>query len=169
MGKREYQIADSGDISIPLTTLRENMIVKVNGTNGVEISRTGIETKMVVQKGSWNDSFPLEGGGEMLLKLQFVLSEEEQNRIHMMRQSALKKVGVNQSSTLSEKATAPSLGYDEGSEQKKVELTNQRLLSQDEAATMSSPHYASHVKLRTDELARQRDVQMVSCFIIGCD
>ncbi|KAI4379987.1 hypothetical protein MLD38_006221 [Melastoma candidum] len=166
MGKREYQIADSGDFSIPLTTLRENMIVKVFDANGAEICRTGIDTKMVVEKGLWNDRFPLEGGGEMLLKLQFVLSEEEKNRIRMMRLSALAKKDaelVSKSTTLSEKATSSSLRYDEGSEQKKVEPTNQRVLSQDEAATMSSPHHASRVKSRTDELTPLNQDSTTGC------
>lgn len=41
MGKREYQIGDDGDFSIPLTTLRENLVVKLLDPDGNEMSRTG--------------------------------------------------------------------------------------------------------------------------------
>ncbi|XP_030465253.2 uncharacterized protein LOC115684603 isoform X2 [Syzygium oleosum] len=91
MGKREYQIGDDGDFSIPLTTLRENLVVKLLDKDGNEVSRTGVETRLVVEKGIWDDFFPFEGCGEVHLKIQFTLSEEEQNRIRVMRLSALKK------------------------------------------------------------------------------
>ncbi|KAI6679617.1 hypothetical protein NL676_033498 [Syzygium grande] len=91
MGKRAYQIGDDGDFSIPLTTLRENLVVKLLDKDGNEVSRTGVETRLVVEKGIWDDFFPFEGGGEVHLKIQFTLSEEEQNRIRVMRLSALKK------------------------------------------------------------------------------
>lgn len=38
----------------------------------------------MVEKGIWDDIFFLEGGGKIHLKMQFVLSEEEQSRIRMM-------------------------------------------------------------------------------------
>ncbi|KAF8036363.1 hypothetical protein BT93_C2164 [Corymbia citriodora subsp. variegata] len=91
MGRKEYQIGDDGDFSIPLTTLHENLVVKLLDKDGNEVARTGVETKLVVEKGLWDDFFPFEGGGEAHLKIQFTLSEEEQNRIRMMRLSALKK------------------------------------------------------------------------------
>ncbi|XP_030541772.1 uncharacterized protein LOC115749195 isoform X2 [Rhodamnia argentea] len=91
MGKKEYQIGDDGDFSIPLTTLRENLVVRLLDKDGNEVSRTGVETKLAVEKGLWDDFFPFEGGGEVHLKIRFTLSDEEQNRIRMMRLSALKK------------------------------------------------------------------------------
>ena len=39
---------------------------------------------MVVEKGVWDDIFSLEGGGHVHMNLQFVLSEEERQRIQIM-------------------------------------------------------------------------------------
>ncbi|XP_031387701.1 uncharacterized protein LOC116200886 isoform X2 [Punica granatum] len=108
MGRREYQASENGDLSIPLTTLRENLVVKLLNSNGHEISCTVVETRLVVEKGIWDEIFHLEGGGKMHLKMQFVLSEEEQSRIRMMRLSALKKKHgdlINDSSKGPDKAT----------------------------------------------------------------
>lgn len=44
----------------------------------------GVETTSIVEKGIWDDLFLLEGGGHVHMKLQFVLSEEERDRIRMM-------------------------------------------------------------------------------------
>lgn len=49
----------------------------------------GVEIKSIVEKGLWDDLFPLEGGGHVHMKLQFVLSEEERSRIRMMVQCLL--------------------------------------------------------------------------------
>lgn len=43
-----------------------------------------METKLIVEKGLWDDLFPLEEGGQVHMKLQFVLSEDERNRIRLM-------------------------------------------------------------------------------------
>lgn len=50
---------------------------------------TGVEIKSIVEKGLWDDLFPLEGGGHVHMKLQFVLSEEERSQIRMMVQYLL--------------------------------------------------------------------------------
>ncbi|KAJ6742788.1 hypothetical protein OIU85_016834 [Salix viminalis] len=91
MGKREYETRDKGDFIFPLATLRENLIVTLLDAKGNEISHTGVETRLVVEKGIWDDTFPLEGGGHVRMKLQFVLSEEDRHRIRIMRELALKK------------------------------------------------------------------------------
>ncbi|XP_022728938.1 uncharacterized protein LOC111284530 isoform X2 [Durio zibethinus] len=91
IGKREYQTWDKGEFSFPLTTLRDNLIIILQDAEGNEISHTGVETKLVVEKGVWDDIFSLEGGGHVHMKLQFVLCEEEHRRIRIMRESALKK------------------------------------------------------------------------------
>ncbi|XWS26703.1 hypothetical protein CRYUN_Cryun26dG0053100 [Craigia yunnanensis] len=91
MGKREYQTWDKGEFSFPLTTLRDNLIITLQDADGNEISHTGVETRLVVEKGVWDDIFSLEGGGHVHMKLQFVLNEEERQRIRIMRESALKK------------------------------------------------------------------------------
>lgn len=43
-----------------------------------------VKTMVVVEKRSWDSFFPLEGGGRVHLKLQFILSAEEHKRIHEM-------------------------------------------------------------------------------------
>ncbi|XP_030490774.2 uncharacterized protein LOC115707077 isoform X3 [Cannabis sativa] len=91
MGKREYQTWDKGEFSFPLTTLRDNLTVVLQNAEGNEISQAGVETKSIVEKGLWDDFFPLKGGGHVHMRLQFVLNEDERNRIRMMRESALKK------------------------------------------------------------------------------
>ncbi|GMI97801.1 hypothetical protein like AT5G56850 [Hibiscus trionum] len=90
-GKIEYQTWDKGEFSFPLTTLRDNLIITIQDAEGNEISHTGVETRLVVEKGVWDDIFSFEGGGHVHMKLQFVLSEEERQRIRIMRESALKK------------------------------------------------------------------------------
>ncbi|XP_057969150.1 uncharacterized protein LOC131158356 isoform X2 [Malania oleifera] len=91
IGKDEYQTWGKGDFSFPLTTLRKNLIVTLLDQEGNAISHTGIDTMLVVEKGSWEQIFPFEGGGHVHMKLQFILSEEERNQIRIMRESALKK------------------------------------------------------------------------------
>ncbi|KAK4754000.1 hypothetical protein SAY87_002104 [Trapa incisa] len=91
MGRGEYPVPKNGEVSIPLTTLREDLIIKLMSGDGQEISHLDIKTRVVVEKGIWDEIFYLEGGGQIHLKLQFVLSEEEKSRIRNMRLSALKK------------------------------------------------------------------------------
>ncbi|XP_024185345.1 uncharacterized protein LOC112190159 isoform X2 [Rosa chinensis] len=92
LGSRsEYQIWESRDLSFPLTTLRDNMLVILQDSEGNQISETGIETRSIVEKGLWDDFFPLKGGGFLHMKLQFLLNEEERNQIRVMRESAVKK------------------------------------------------------------------------------
>lgn len=42
---------------------------------------TGVHSMEIVEKGIWDDFFPLEEGGHVHMTLQFSLSEEERNRI----------------------------------------------------------------------------------------
>lgn len=42
---------------------------------------TEVETSSIVEKGYWDDFFQLEGGHYVHMKLQFILSEDERNRI----------------------------------------------------------------------------------------
>ncbi|XP_045789926.1 nucleolar protein dao-5 isoform X2 [Trifolium pratense] len=90
LGKIEYQISDKGNFSFPLTSLRDDLIFKIQDAEGKEISRAGVHIRLILEKGVWEDMFPL-GEGQLHLKLQVVLSDEERDRIRMMRQSALKK------------------------------------------------------------------------------
>ncbi|XP_048431588.1 uncharacterized protein LOC103951948 isoform X3 [Pyrus x bretschneideri] len=91
MGKRECQAWDKGDFTFALTTLRDNLVLLLQDSEGNEISHAGVEVKSIVEKGLWDDLFPLKGGGFVRMKLQFVLNEEERNKIRMMRESAVKK------------------------------------------------------------------------------
>ncbi|KAB2619714.1 hypothetical protein D8674_015583 [Pyrus ussuriensis x Pyrus communis] len=91
MGKRECQAWDKGDFTFALTTLRDNLVLLLQDSEGNEISHAGVEVKSIVEKGLWDDLFPLKGGGFVRMKLQFVLNEEERNKIQMMRESAVKK------------------------------------------------------------------------------
>ncbi|XP_026662641.2 uncharacterized protein LOC103712837 isoform X2 [Phoenix dactylifera] len=91
MGKREYQSVGRGHFLFPVTSLRENLILMLHDMAGNLLSRTEFKIRLVVEKGIWDDVFPLEGGGSVRMKLQFVLSEEERQRIHEMRYSALKR------------------------------------------------------------------------------
>ncbi|KAF5743050.1 hypothetical protein HS088_TW09G01112 [Tripterygium wilfordii] len=90
MGKRAYQTVDKGDFSFPLATFRDKLVIALQDAEGNEISHTGVDTRLVVEKGTWDDRFPL-GGGHVHLKLQFILSEEDRQRIRSRRELALKK------------------------------------------------------------------------------
>lgn len=91
LGKTEYQTWDKGDFSFPLTTLRDSLTVTIQDPEGNEISKIGVHSMAIVEKGIWDDLFPLKEGGHVHMKLQFCLSEEERNRIRGVRESALKK------------------------------------------------------------------------------
>ncbi|XP_071908868.1 uncharacterized protein [Coffea arabica] len=91
LGKREYLTSDTGDFLFPLTTLHDNLVVRLLDAEGNEIALTGIQTMSIVEKVSWDEKFPLDGGGHVHLKLQFVLNQEERNRIRLKREAAVKK------------------------------------------------------------------------------
>ncbi|KAK1365287.1 hypothetical protein POM88_040848 [Heracleum sosnowskyi] len=91
LGKTEYQTWDKGDFSFPLTTLRDSLTVTIQDSKGNDISKIGVHSMAIVEKGIWDDLFPLEEGGHVHMKLQFSLSEEDRNRIRGVRESALKK------------------------------------------------------------------------------
>ncbi|KAJ0971370.1 hypothetical protein J5N97_019329 [Dioscorea zingiberensis] len=91
MGKREYQTGDKGECSFPVMSLRENLVLMLHDKEGNEISRTEFRTMSVVEKGIWDDLFPLKGGGHIRMRVQFSLSEEERLRIREMRESVVRK------------------------------------------------------------------------------
>ncbi|XP_027902018.1 uncharacterized protein LOC114162359 isoform X3 [Vigna unguiculata] len=118
LGRIEYQVNDKENLSFPITSIRDDLIFKIQDAEGNEISRTGcfsvhilfelafsksdtvtsltneqmagIQIKLILEKGVLEDKFPL-GGGHLRLKLQVILSDEERDRIRSLRQSALKK------------------------------------------------------------------------------
>ncbi|GAA0182205.1 hypothetical protein LIER_30336 [Lithospermum erythrorhizon] len=108
IGRRGYETWDNGDFSFPLTTLRDNLIVALQDADGNEIAHTGVEIMLIVEKGSWDDYFPLDGGGEVHMKLQFFLSEEDRDRVRMMRESALRKKQQKESSVSVESSSTDS-------------------------------------------------------------
>ncbi|KAM7277089.1 hypothetical protein ACFE04_018955 [Oxalis oulophora] len=91
MGKKEYGTSVKEDFSFPLTSLRDNLIIKFLDAEGREISQTGVETRLIVEKGLWDDTFALEGGGHVHMKLRFLLSAEERDQVRAMRHTALKR------------------------------------------------------------------------------
>ncbi|PPR92900.1 hypothetical protein GOBAR_AA27766 [Gossypium barbadense] len=97
MGKTEYQTCDKGEFSFPLTTLHDNLIITLQDADGNEITHRVVETKLVVEKGVWDNIFSLEGGWHVHMKLQFVLSEEERQRIRVMDTVPLELEKVNTS------------------------------------------------------------------------
>ncbi|WOL20410.1 hypothetical protein Cni_G29215 [Canna indica] len=91
-GKREYQTMGKRELSFPVVSLRDNLVVMVYGSDGNLVSQTAeFKTISVVEKGTLDGSFSLEGGGIVHLRLQFILSEEERLRVHELRNSKLKR------------------------------------------------------------------------------
>ncbi|CAN6806726.1 unnamed protein product [Brassica oleracea] len=91
MGKIEYRTSDSGDYIFPVTRLQENLIVTLLDVNGNGLLHKEIETRMIIESGFLEEKLSFNGYGNVQLKMQFVLSEEDRNRIRFLRQSALRK------------------------------------------------------------------------------
>ncbi|XP_019087221.1 PREDICTED: uncharacterized protein LOC104726229 isoform X2 [Camelina sativa] len=91
MGKLEYRTSDSGDYIFPVTRLRENLIVSLLDVNGNRILHREIETRIIIENGFLEEKLSFNGYGNVQLKMQFVLTEEDRNRIRFLRQSALRK------------------------------------------------------------------------------
>ncbi|KAK8921065.1 hypothetical protein KSP39_PZI019903 [Platanthera zijinensis] len=98
MGKREYYNAGGGELSFPMMSLRENLIVVLYDA-AEEILRTEVITRLLIEKGFWDTFFPLKDGGSLHMKLQFSLTAEDRKRIHEMRDSALKNRRIKKSMT----------------------------------------------------------------------
>ncbi|GJR58284.1 hypothetical protein Tco_1500446 [Tanacetum coccineum] len=91
LGKVEHEAEEKGTYSFPLTNMRDNLIITIQDSEGNQVSHSGVRTMSIIEKGTWDDLFPIEGGGLIHMKLQFVLSDEERNRIRLMRETAMKK------------------------------------------------------------------------------
>ncbi|XP_071716087.1 uncharacterized protein [Rutidosis leptorrhynchoides] len=91
LGKVEHDAIEKGTFSFRLTNLRDNLMITVHDSEGNQVSNSGIRTMTIIEKGTWDDVFSIEGGGLIHMKLQFILSDEERNRIRLMRESAMKK------------------------------------------------------------------------------
>ncbi|KAL2929981.1 Kinesin-related protein SMY1 [Bienertia sinuspersici] len=91
MGKQTHEMRNKEETSFPLASLRDNLTVSIHDFEGNEIAHTDVETRSIVEKVVWDDLFLLEGGGKIRMRLQFILTEDEQNRIRSMRESATRK------------------------------------------------------------------------------
>lgn len=107
VGKREYQTKPSkadgdkttawnSDFTFPVLNLRDNLVVSLLDSKGNSISETDIGTTIIIEKGFWDDLFPLKGGGHVHLRLNFLLTAEERKKIEAMREAALnrKELGI---------------------------------------------------------------------------
>ncbi|KAL8035887.1 hypothetical protein ABFX02_12G124500 [Erythranthe guttata] len=134
MGKRQYQTWDKGDFSFPITKLREDLVVALLDAGGNEIARADIRTMQVMEKGSWDEVFPINGGGNVHMKLQFILSDEERNRIRIVRESAVKKKlemnpNINLRLTSSRDSVEPSTKYEQTVSDSEKELVAINVMS----------------------------------------
>lgn len=91
LGKIEHEAGEKDTFSFPLTNLRDNLIITILDSEGNQVSHSGVRTISIIEKGIWDDLFPIEGGGLIHMKLQFVLNDEERKRIRSMREYAMKK------------------------------------------------------------------------------
>lgn len=60
--------------------LKSSILVNANHKGSCRLVE--FKTLSVVERGMLDDTFPLEGGGTVRVRLQFFLSEEERLRIH---------------------------------------------------------------------------------------
>ncbi|KAI3802856.1 hypothetical protein L1987_31001 [Smallanthus sonchifolius] len=85
------ELPSSSNSHSPLLNLRDDLIITVLDSEGNQVSHSGVRTMSILEKGVWDDVFSIEGGGLIHMKLEFILSDEERNRIRSMRESAMKK------------------------------------------------------------------------------
>ncbi|KAL8035890.1 hypothetical protein ABFX02_12G124500 [Erythranthe guttata] len=88
----------------------------------------------VMEKGSWDEVFPINGGGNVHMKLQFILSDEERNRIRIVRESAVKKKlemnpNINLRLTSSRDSVEPSTKYEQTVSDSEKELVAINVMS----------------------------------------
>ncbi|XP_006654168.1 uncharacterized protein LOC102706101 [Oryza brachyantha] len=92
LGKREYSGSiGQGEFSFPVTSLRESMVMLLYNTDKSLISQAELKTKAVVESGTMDVVFSLDNGGSIILRLQFLLSDEDRKRVQEMRNSAVKR------------------------------------------------------------------------------
>ncbi|XP_040248686.1 uncharacterized protein [Aegilops tauschii subsp. strangulata] len=92
LGKKEYSgyIGQDG-FSFPVTSLRDSMVLSLYDADKELVSKTEVKTRSIVELGSTDVVFTLDSGGEIILQLQFLLSDEDRKRIQEMRNSAMKR------------------------------------------------------------------------------
>ncbi|CAN6336601.1 unnamed protein product [Urochloa humidicola] len=92
VGKKEYSgnIEQDG-LSVPVTSLRESMVIMLYNADGDLISKSELKTKEIVESGTMDVIFTLDSGGEIILQVQFLLNDDDRKRIQEMRNSAMKR------------------------------------------------------------------------------
>uniref|UniRef100_A0A453A4D0 Uncharacterized protein n=1 Tax=Aegilops tauschii subsp. strangulata TaxID=200361 RepID=A0A453A4D0_AEGTS len=85
LGKKEYSgyIGQDG-FSFPVTSLRDSMVLSLYDADKELVSKTEVKTRSIVELGSTDVVFTLDSGGEIILQLQFLLSDEDRKRIQEM-------------------------------------------------------------------------------------
>lgn len=92
LGKREYNGSiGQGEFSFPVTSLRESMVMLLYNADRSLISQAELKMKAVVESGTMDVDFSLDNGGSIILRLQFLLSDEDRRRVQEMRNSAVKR------------------------------------------------------------------------------
>ncbi|XP_048549444.1 uncharacterized protein LOC125529076 isoform X2 [Triticum urartu] len=92
LGKKDYSgyIGQDG-FSFPVTSLRDSMVLSLYDADKELVSKTELKTRSIVEQGSTDVVFSLDSGGQIVLQLQFLLSDEDRKRIQEMRNSAMKR------------------------------------------------------------------------------
>lgn len=92
LGKKEYSgnIGQDG-FSFPVTSLRDSMVMSLYDADKELLSKTEVKTRSIVELGSAVVVFNLDSGAEIILQLEFLLSDEDRKRIQEMRNSAVKR------------------------------------------------------------------------------
>ncbi|XP_025805945.1 uncharacterized protein LOC112884682 [Panicum hallii] len=92
MGKREYSgnIEQDG-LSIPVTSLRDSMVMMLYNADRELISKSELKTKAILESGTMDVVFTLDSGGKIILQVQLVLNDDDRKRIQEMRNSAMKR------------------------------------------------------------------------------
>ncbi|XP_062180652.1 uncharacterized protein LOC133885038 isoform X2 [Phragmites australis] len=92
VGKREYSgNVEQDDLSFPVTSLRESMVIMLYNADRELISKAELKTKEIVESGTMDVVFTLDSGGKVILQLQFLLNDDDRKRIQEMRNSAMKR------------------------------------------------------------------------------
>ncbi|VAH11710.1 unnamed protein product [Triticum turgidum subsp. durum] len=67
------------------------MVLSLYDADKELVSKTEVKTRSIVELGSTDVVFSLDSGGQIILQLQFLLSDEDRKRIQEMRNSAMKR------------------------------------------------------------------------------
>ncbi|KAJ3701921.1 hypothetical protein LUZ61_005626 [Rhynchospora tenuis] len=91
VGKNTYQSAGREDLTFPVTSIRDNLVIMLCDSEGNLVTKKEVKTISVAEKGDAEIVFSLEFGGDFKLRLSFVLNEEEKEKIRELRSIVLKR------------------------------------------------------------------------------